>query len=138
MLAELNVAGWTAVQGNRSAINADVVESDMMGGSIKKAQIGHFILSIAKTLVQKENGTANMAILKSRFGKDGIVLRDATFNNGTIQIQANENDSGTSFLEQEQIKVDENQEIATDALKAALNRRRGELDNEAVEESTEN
>jgi replicative DNA helicase len=138
MLAELNVAGWTAVQGNRSAINADVVESDMMGGSIKKAQIGHFILSIAKTLVQKENGTANMAILKSRFGKDGIVLRDATFNNGTIQIQANENDSGTSFLEQEQIKVDENQEIATDALKAALNRRRGELDNETVDEATEN
>lgn len=129
MLAELNVAGWTAVQGNRSAINADVVESDMMGGSIKKAQIGHFILSVAKTLVQKENGTANMAILKSRFGKDGIVLRDATFNNGTIQIQANENDSGTTFLEQEEIKVGENQEIAKEALRAALERRENELDN---------
>jgi replicative DNA helicase len=128
MLSDLNIAGWTAVQGNRSAINAEVVESDMIGGSIKKAQIGHFILSIAKTLVQKENGTANMAILKSRFGKDGIILRDATFNNGTIQIEANENDSGTSFLGNEEIKLDENQAQVTEALQIALQRRRDGLD----------
>ena len=126
MLSDLNIAGWTAVQGNRSAINAEVVESDMIGGSIKKAQIGHFILSIAKTLVQKENGTANMAILKSRFGKDGIILRDATFNNGTIQIEANENDSGTSFLGNELIKVGENQDMATQALQEALSKRNDE------------
>jgi hypothetical protein len=46
-------------------------------------------LSIAKSLEQKENGTANMAILKSRFGKDGLVFEDIIFNNGTIQIEMN-------------------------------------------------
>jgi replicative DNA helicase len=87
MLAEFEMAGWTAVQGNRSAISSTIVESDQMGGSIKKGQIGHFIVSIAKSLEQKENGTANMAILKSRFGKDGLVFEDIVFNNGTIQIE---------------------------------------------------
>ena len=89
MLAEFEMAGWTAVQGNRSAISSTIVESDQMGGSIKKGQIGHFIVSIAKSLEQKENGTANMAILKSRFGKDGLVFEDIIFNNGTIQIEMN-------------------------------------------------
>ena len=76
MIAELDVVGWTAVQGNRSSINADVVDSGMIGGSIKKGQIGHFILSIAKSLQQKEDGLATMAILKSRFGKDGMIFQD--------------------------------------------------------------
>lgn len=76
---------------HNSSIKAEVVESDQMGGSIKKGQIGHFVVSIAKSLDQKENGTANMAILKSRFGKDGIVLSDIKFDNATIQIDMSEN-----------------------------------------------
>lgn len=89
LLAEYDIAGWTAVQGNRSSIKAEVVEADQMGGSIKKGQIGHFVVSIAKTLDQKENGTATMAILKSRFGKDGIILQDIIFDNSKIQIDMN-------------------------------------------------
>jgi len=90
MLAELDVAGWTAVQGNRSAIGADLVEANMMGGSIKKGQIGHFILSVAKTLDQKEEGRATLAILKSRFGRDGVVFDDIVFDNGTLVIDTSE------------------------------------------------
>lgn len=87
LLSELDLAGWTAVQGNRSSIKADVVQSDQMGGSIKKGQIGHFIVSIAKSLDQKDNGTATMAILKSRFGKDGMIFSDIIFDNAKIQIE---------------------------------------------------
>ena len=90
MLSELDVAGWTAVQGNRSAIGAELVEANMMGGSIKKGQIGHFILSAAKTLEQKEEGRATLAILKSRFGKDGVVCEDILFDNGTLIIDTND------------------------------------------------
>ena len=86
MLAEFQLVGWTAIQGNRNSINADTVDSTMIGGSIKKGQIGHFILSIAKDLEQKETGRANMAILKSRFGIDGIIFTDIEFNNAKIQI----------------------------------------------------
>jgi replicative DNA helicase len=91
MLSELDIAGWTAVQGNRTSLTAEIVQADQMGGSIKKGQIGHFILSIAKTLDQKEAGTATIAILKSRFGKDGLIFKDILFDNARIQIEMNEN-----------------------------------------------
>jgi replicative DNA helicase len=99
MLSELDIAGWTAVQGNRSSIKADVVEADQMGGSIKKAQIGHFVVSIAKTLDQKEKSTATMAILKSRFGQSGKVFEDIIFDNARIQIEMGENKHGSSRSE---------------------------------------
>lgn len=86
LLSEYDIAGWTAVQGNRSSISSEVVEANQMGGSIKKGQIGHFVVSIAKTLDQKDNGTATMAILKSRFGKDGMIFPDIEFDNARIQI----------------------------------------------------
>ena len=35
-----------------------------MGGSIKKAQVGHVIISIAKSLQQKELGLATIALTK--------------------------------------------------------------------------
>ena len=108
MLSELDIAGWTAIQGNRSSIGADTVDSTMIGGSIKKGQIGHFIVSIAKTLEQKENGTANMAILKSRFGKDGIVFEDIIFDNAKIQIDVTKQ-TGKTFLETKEIKGERDQ-----------------------------
>lgn len=104
MLNEFDMAGWTAVQGNRSSIKAEVVESDQMGGSIKKAQIGHFILSIARSNDQKDSGHANLAILKSRFGKDGIILNDCIFNNATIQIEVTPQEVKT-FLQNAKDKV---------------------------------
>jgi replicative DNA helicase len=90
MLSDFNIAGWTFVQGNRSSIKSEVVEADQIGGSIKKGQIGHFIMSIAKTLPQKDSGHANIAILKSRFGKDGLVFTDCVFDNARIQIEIRE------------------------------------------------
>lgn len=115
MLHDLDLAGWTAVQGNRSSIGAQIVESDQMGGSIKKGQIGHFIVSIAKTLEQKENGTANMAVLKSRFGKDGLVFEDIIFDNGKIQIDVTQQ-TGKTFLETRNIKQERDQQRVVDVL----------------------
>lgn len=117
MLAELNLAGWTAVQGNRSSISAEVVEANQMGGSIKKGQIGHFIVSIAKTLDQKEDGTATMAILKSRFGKDGIVFPNIVFDNARIQIEMGDAQGGTR--KQHKKEVDDNQQERLNALMEA-------------------
>ena len=109
MLFEFDIAGWTAVQGNRSSIGANVVEAHQMGGSIKKGQIGHFIVSIAKTLDQKNNGTATMAILKSRFGVDGEVLEDVIFNNGTMQIDMGEKSKKVTIREHEEKVVKDEQ-----------------------------
>ena len=103
LLTEYDMAGWTAIQGNRSSISAETVDSSMLGGSIKKGQIAHFLLSIAKSLEQKETGRANMAILKSRFGIDGIVFDDILFDNARIQIEVEDGVSKTT-LEKENSK----------------------------------
>jgi len=86
MCHELDIAGWTATQGNRSSISSDVVTTDQMGGSIKKAQVGHVIVSIAKSLQQKEMNLATIAITKSRIGKDGIVFENCKFDNEMLVI----------------------------------------------------
>ena len=86
MLAELNIPGWTATQGNRNSLGAEVVTTNQMGGSIKKAQKSHFLLSIARSDEQKERGLANIKILKSRFGRDGITFEDCIFDNDRLMI----------------------------------------------------
>lgn len=104
---------------HNSSINAETVDSSMMGGSIKKGQIGHFILSIAKSLEQKENGKANMAILKSRFGKDGITFDNVTFDNATVQIDMSEDTSkGSTFLQSNAVKVVNDQARVNEALES--------------------
>ena len=116
MISELNLVGWTAIQGNRSSIGANVVEADMIGGSIKKGQIGHFILSIAKTLEQKEEGRATLAILKSRFGKDGIIFEDILFDNGTIKIDTTMS-SDVSFLDFERGENQKKSNLVIEAIR---------------------
>jgi replicative DNA helicase len=122
MLSELDIAGWTAIQGNRSSIKADVVEADQMGGSIKKAQIAHFVVSIAKTLDQKEAGTATMAILKSRFGKSGLIFEDIRFDNATIQIDMGQNNGARTHSEHKQGKEVAGQQRVNTVLEAAKQR----------------
>jgi len=116
MITELDVVGWTAIQGNRSSIGANVVEADMIGGSIKKGQIGHFILSVAKTLEQKEEGRATLAILKSRFGKDGIIFEDILFDNGTLKIDTDVS-SDVSFLDFEKGEEKKKSNLVIEAIK---------------------
>lgn len=87
---ELNVLGVTCTQGNRSSISSELVTTDQMGGEIKKAQVAHFIFSIAKTLTQKENGTASIGVLKSRIGKDGLVYENCIFDNDRLVIDTDE------------------------------------------------
>jgi replicative DNA helicase len=95
MCHELNVVGWTATQGSRASISSEVVTTDQMGGSIKKAQVGHVIISIAKTLQQKEMKLATIAITKSRIGDDGVIFENCKFDNGMIEIDT---ESTTTFL----------------------------------------
>lgn len=95
MCHELNIVGWTATQGNRSSISSEVVTTDQMGGSIKKAQVGHVIITVAKTLQQKEMKLATIAITKSRVGDDGVVFENCKFDNALIDIDT---ESTTTFL----------------------------------------
>jgi replicative DNA helicase len=102
MCHELDLVGWTATQGNRSSISAEVVTTDQMGGSIKKAQVGHVIISVAKTLQQKEMGLATIAITKSRLGQDGVVFENCKFNNELLEIDTESSVTFLGFEEQQE------------------------------------
>jgi replicative DNA helicase len=114
---ELNVVGWTATQGNRSSISSEVVTTDQMGGSIKKAQVGHVIISVAKTLQQKEMNLATIAITKSRVGKDGVVFENCKFNNELLEIDT---ESSVTFLGFEEKK----EEQKRDRIKELMEKRK--------------
>ena len=118
MCHELNIAGVCAVQGNRSSISSSVVTNDQMGGSITKAQIGHIIISVAKSLQQKESGLATMALLKSRVSKDGIVWENCIFDNEKMLIST---DQSETFLGFETNKSERQKQKAIDLYKARRN-----------------
>jgi len=120
MCNELDVAGWTAAQGNRTSISSEVVTTDMMGGSIKKAQVGHVIITLAKSLQQKEMGLATIAITKSRVGQDGIVFENCKFDNATLEIDTEQSQTLLG-LEQER------ERRTADRVRAALDRRNQQI-----------
>jgi hypothetical protein len=129
LLSELDIAGWTAVQGNRTSIGAEVVQANQMGGSIKKGQIGHFIVSIAKTLEQKEHGKATIAILKSRFGKDGLIFENIRFDNANIQIDMGDSSGPKTNTEHKKDKEEYNQKRVVEV----MNNRSNILNNDIID-----
>jgi hypothetical protein len=88
-----------------------------MGGSIKKAQVGHVIISVAKTLQQKEMKLATIAITKSRIGSDGVVFENCKFDNELIEIDT---ESSVTFLGFEEQK----EEQKRDRVKELLEKRK--------------
>jgi replicative DNA helicase len=87
LLADLDIPGWSAIQGNRSSIRSEYVHGDQMGGSIKRAQKTHFLFSVSKSQEQKQANLANIQIIKSRMTKDGQMYENAIYNNDTLEIR---------------------------------------------------
>lgn len=130
---DITVDGTHMFYGNdiythNSSISAEIVTNDQMGGSIKKAQIGHVVISIAKTLAQKESGLATMALLKSRLGKDGIVFENCIFKNDSMLIST---ELSETFLGFENNRNERNRNLVGDAYA----RRRARIQNNQQEEN---
>lgn len=98
---------------HNSSISSEVVTTDQMGGSIKKAQVGHVIITVAKSLQQKEMKLATMAITKSRIGDDGVVFENCKFDNGMLEIDT---ESSVTFLGLEEQQEERNKQRIKDLL----------------------
>lgn len=114
MTTEFDISMWVATQGNRESIATEVVTTDLMGGSIKKAQIGHVVISAGKTLEQKENKLATLALLKSRIGNDGIVWQNCQFDNEFLIIDT---DNQNTLFEHEETEEERKRKRGPEALK---------------------
>lgn len=86
MAGELNIAIWIPVQGTKDSLNVEVVTMDKAGGSFKKIQIAHIVMSIARTVEDIKESIATIAILKNRAGQAGSIFNGVSFNNGTCRI----------------------------------------------------
>ena len=104
MAGELDIAIWIPSQGTKDSINLELVTMDKIGGSVKKAQIAHVIMSIARTVEDISNNKATIAILKNRAGKSGKVFNNVEFNNGTCRISTEHVDEYESLYERNEKK----------------------------------
>jgi hypothetical protein len=86
MVREKDVACWAYTQGNRSSLDSELVVASNTGGGISKLQVAHVLISYAKTLAQRGEGLATIAILGSRVGRDGIAYKNVVFDNAKLII----------------------------------------------------
>lgn len=93
---ETGVSMWVPVQGTKGSIGADFVGLMDAGGSVSKVQIGHIVLTLARTEEQKSQGKINIYIQKLRSVK---ISRDkfinASFNNGTGKLDLSNSSDGS-------------------------------------------
>lgn len=127
MTSEFNMAIWVATQGNRESIASEVVTTNLMGGSIKKAQIGHVIISVGKTLEQKETKKATMTLLKSRIGGDGIIFQNCHFDNEFLVIDT---ESESTLLGHENARIERRANRAREIHEIAVRNRKNQNGNE--------
>lgn len=81
---ETKVAIWVPIQSTKNAIGLEEVTLKDGGGSVKKTQIGHLIITLAQTDEQKAQGRLNVYIKKLRAVKTGRTkFNNVKFNNGT-------------------------------------------------------
>ena len=86
MAGEYDMAIWIPTQGTKDSVNAELVTMDKAGGSFKKIQVAHIIMSIARTVEDIAESKATVAILKNRAGQAGKIFENVEFNNGTCRI----------------------------------------------------
>lgn len=112
MAGELDMAIWVPSQGTKDSINLELVTMDKIGGSVKKAQIAHVIMSIARTVEDISNNKATIAILKNRAGNSGRVLNGVDFNNGTCRISTDSVDEYENLLAVKNKRKEDNTALA--------------------------
>ena len=83
---EFNVALWCPVQGTKDSFNQQVVGLTQAGGSVKKVQIGHVIISFARTEDMRLRDELNIYVNKFRPGRIKVnSFMEVKFNNGTCK-----------------------------------------------------
>lgn len=117
MAGEMDMAIWIPSQGSRDSINMEIVTMDKVSGSIKKAQIAHVIVSIARSIEDIDNNKATISLLKNRAGKSGKVWNNVDFNNGTCKISTDNTDDYESVAMYGKSKQDENAKLQAEIFK---------------------
>ena len=115
-----NVALWCPVQGTKDSFDKEILGLSSAGGSVKKIQIGHVIITLARTQEQKKNHRVTISLEKFRAGRmDDSVMPNVKFNNGTCRFEIDpEEDEALDYIaHQEEIMNNQAREMAVNAVK---------------------
>ena len=84
---------WCPIQGTKDTFDKEIIGLSGAGGSVKKVQIGHVIITLARTQEQKKNHRLTISIEKFRAGRmDDPVISNVKFNNGTCRFELTNDD----------------------------------------------
>ena len=102
---EMNFACWTASQTNRSAMNNDIIDLDMIGESWAKVQIADVVLTFSRKREDKLTKKGKVYVAKNRIGQDGLVF-NARIDTETVNITLHQYnpDEHTQQDEEKQLK----------------------------------
>ena len=102
---EMNFVCWTASQTNRSAMNNDIIDLDMIGESWAKVQIADVVLTFSRKREDKLTKKGKVYVAKNRIGQDGLVF-NARIDTETVNITLHQYnpDEHTQQDEEKQLK----------------------------------
>lgn len=83
---EFNMAVLTADQTNRSGLDMEVVTISQIGESYAKATVCDLIMTVSRTMEDKQNNTGRLFIAKSRLGRDGMIM-PFIMNPATVKVR---------------------------------------------------
>ena len=73
LATEFSCPIWTASQTNRSGLNAEVITMEQISEAFNKCFVADFIISVSRTIQDKQKNLGKIFIAKNRNGPDGIV-----------------------------------------------------------------
>lgn len=112
-----NIAIWCPIQGTKDSFDKEILGLSSGGGSVKKIQIGHVIITLARTQEQKKNHRVTVSLEKFRAGRmDDSVFPNVPFNNGTCRFGEDKSqDEVLDYIaQQEDINYQRTRENAVD------------------------
>lgn len=83
---ELNIALWTVSQTNRGGYQTEQVDLNDIAEAFGKVFCADLVVTIARTLEQKEFGLATFQVAKNRNGKDGLIF-DGVLDTSRVQVE---------------------------------------------------
>ena len=111
---------WCPIQGTQDSFDKEILGLSSGGGSVKKIQIGHVIITMARTQENKKNHRVTISLEKFRAGRmDDSVMPNVKFNNGTCRFEIDEEeDEALDFIaHQEDIAMQRARENAVDSVR---------------------
>ena len=83
---EFDCPVWTASQTNRTALNAEVITIESISEALSKCFVADFIVSVSRTMQDRDANTGRLIVNKNRNGPDGMIY-DMFMDTSNIQIK---------------------------------------------------